>query len=258
MKKGAGFTIVELLVVIVVIGILATVTIVVYSGTSQRAIYAAMQLDLSNAYKQLELFKVENGYYPTTIDCSIPDGISNKCIKFNSSTTVYKYIAGGSSSQQFMIQSVNGTQTVSISQNGSVLNGNFNLLTGDTSVSKTSSNEFVQYYDLAPIFDKYGYGSNNKYTISFDIKSANISNKNTVNVYMQNGSGARYSFNATVPVTTAFVRKSVTIVPSLANNSMVLSMLAFYGTYGTGNIVTVKNVKVEFGSIATDWSQSPL
>ena len=37
-KNGTGFTIVELLVVIVVIGILAAITIVAFNGISNRAI----------------------------------------------------------------------------------------------------------------------------------------------------------------------------------------------------------------------------
>ena len=55
-----GFTIVELLVVIVVIAILAAITIVAYTGISQKAITASLQLDLSNASKQLKLFQVDN------------------------------------------------------------------------------------------------------------------------------------------------------------------------------------------------------
>ncbi|MFZ2125427.1 MAG: prepilin-type N-terminal cleavage/methylation domain-containing protein, partial [Candidatus Saccharimonadales bacterium] len=44
-----GFTIVELLVVIVVIGILAAITIVSYAGISQRAVAVSLQSDLASA-----------------------------------------------------------------------------------------------------------------------------------------------------------------------------------------------------------------
>jgi len=52
-----GFTIVELLIVIVVIGILATLTIVAYTGIQDRAKIASLQSDLAQASKQLEIYK---------------------------------------------------------------------------------------------------------------------------------------------------------------------------------------------------------
>src|SRR5665647_291167 len=52
-----GFTIVELLIVIVVIGILATLTIVAYTGIQDRAKTASLQSDLAQASKQLEIYK---------------------------------------------------------------------------------------------------------------------------------------------------------------------------------------------------------
>lgn len=64
-----GFTIVELLVVIVVIGILATIIIVAYSGIQERAIIATIQSDLKNSATKLEMYKQTDDVYPanTTI-----------------------------------------------------------------------------------------------------------------------------------------------------------------------------------------------
>ena len=78
-----AFTIVELLVVIVVIGILASITILSYTGITNKAIASSLQSDLTNASRQLDLFQVEHDYYPLTIDCSIPDSDTNKCIRSN-------------------------------------------------------------------------------------------------------------------------------------------------------------------------------
>ena len=64
-SKRNGFTIVELLVVIVVIGILAAITIVSYSGITQRANEAVLQSDLDNASKILKMYQVDYGSFPT-------------------------------------------------------------------------------------------------------------------------------------------------------------------------------------------------
>ena len=64
MGNKKGFTIVELLIVIVVIGILATITIVAYNGVQGRANNTAVQNDLRNVAQQLELYYAKNNIYP--------------------------------------------------------------------------------------------------------------------------------------------------------------------------------------------------
>lgn len=63
-----GFTIVELLIVIVVIGILAAITLVAYNGVKERANKAAVTSALSQVGKQLEVAKVDTGTYPANLD----------------------------------------------------------------------------------------------------------------------------------------------------------------------------------------------
>lgn len=63
-NKQIGFTIVELLIVIVVIAILAAITIVAYNGIQNRANDTAIQNDLKSLAKKLELYNVDNGVYP--------------------------------------------------------------------------------------------------------------------------------------------------------------------------------------------------
>ena len=67
-KTRRGFTIVELLVVVVVIAILASVTVVAYTGVTGSASDSAVQSDLRQIAQQVEMYKVKNGDYPHYLD----------------------------------------------------------------------------------------------------------------------------------------------------------------------------------------------
>jgi len=59
-----GFTIVELLIVIVVIGILAAITIVSFNGIQARTRDAERASEVKVLQKAFEMYKVDNGVYP--------------------------------------------------------------------------------------------------------------------------------------------------------------------------------------------------
>jgi general secretion pathway protein G len=67
-NKLDGFTIVELLIVIVVIGLLAAVAIISYNGITTKAQETSVKNDMRSIGKQLEIYKVEGGRYPTATD----------------------------------------------------------------------------------------------------------------------------------------------------------------------------------------------
>jgi general secretion pathway protein G len=67
-KKQSGFTIVELLIVIVVIGILAAITIVAYNGIQSKARDTARITKVKDIAKAIELYYADNGKYPPILD----------------------------------------------------------------------------------------------------------------------------------------------------------------------------------------------
>lgn len=63
-KAITGFTIVELLIVIVVIAILAAISVVSYNGITQRARDAERRTEMGSIEKALEMYHADNGGYP--------------------------------------------------------------------------------------------------------------------------------------------------------------------------------------------------
>ncbi len=62
-----GFTIVELLVVIAVIGILTAIGIVSYSGVQRHSVEAVVQTGLKEGHDQMEILQLRTGAYPTAL-----------------------------------------------------------------------------------------------------------------------------------------------------------------------------------------------
>lgn len=90
-KLAPGFTIVELLVVIVIIGILASITVVSYAGITQKATVATLQADLSNSSNKLKMYQATYGSYPTSLDSNncplLPTADTTLCLKASSTNT---------------------------------------------------------------------------------------------------------------------------------------------------------------------------
>lgn len=81
-QKRQGFTIVELLIVIVVIAILATISVVAYNGIQSRA-RASQQLSVANSYvKAVKLYMADKGSFPLSL-------ASNNIACFNGTTTCH-------------------------------------------------------------------------------------------------------------------------------------------------------------------------
>lgn len=92
MKRTSGFTIVELLIVIVVIGILAAITIVAFNGIQARANNTKTVSAVSSWVKALKMYKIDHGNYPTINAClgdtnTYTDESNGVCWGVDTSTT---------------------------------------------------------------------------------------------------------------------------------------------------------------------------
>jgi prepilin-type N-terminal cleavage/methylation domain-containing protein len=66
-----GFTYVELIIVMAIIGLLATIVIPKLASTRNRALIAAMESDLRNLVTLQESWKLDSGSYTTSIPASL-------------------------------------------------------------------------------------------------------------------------------------------------------------------------------------------
>ena len=64
-RRTAGFTLVEIMVVVVILGILAVLIVPRVLGRTDEAKQAAAKHDIATVMQSLKLYKLDNGRYPT-------------------------------------------------------------------------------------------------------------------------------------------------------------------------------------------------
>lgn len=123
--NSKGFTIVELLIVIVVIGILALLVITTYSGIQAKARNSKRQTDVQAIQTQLEAFFSQNGYYPnlgdmnstTWLDTNMKSLDQNALID-PSNPTDSKTLASSPTAKQYSYQVTQSDGTTSCEGSG--------------------------------------------------------------------------------------------------------------------------------------------
>ncbi len=66
LKDNKGITLIEMMVVIVILGILATIIFTRVSDRPEQARRTKAAVEIRQVQTALELFKLDNGFYPTT------------------------------------------------------------------------------------------------------------------------------------------------------------------------------------------------
>jgi len=117
--SSQGFTIVELLIVVVVIAILAAITIVAYNGVTKRAAESAMQTSIKQIGTSIGVYKIDNSTYPSSLAVlGIDESLySNKDSLWAYTTTGETFcLSTGSktSSSTYHISDANGAPTTGL------------------------------------------------------------------------------------------------------------------------------------------------
>jgi prepilin-type N-terminal cleavage/methylation domain-containing protein len=109
-RKQSGFTIVELLIVIVVIGILAAIIITTFTGVQKKGRDADRKSDINAIYSQVEVYFAQEAKYPTLAnlnddtwrntnvkglqdDAITAPGGTDALVATGASTSNYEYVA---------------------------------------------------------------------------------------------------------------------------------------------------------------------
>lgn len=116
-----AFTIIELLVVIIVIGILVSITVVSYSGISSRVMSETIKQDLNDASSRLKKYYYDHGSYPASLTDNCPSSDASDaiyCLKpspgdnysYNTTSPYLKYCLTAAKSNQSSFITQEGTQ----------------------------------------------------------------------------------------------------------------------------------------------------
>lgn len=139
-NKNKGFTIVELLIVIVVIGILATLVIVTFTGIQQKARNTQRQTDINAVDSHVEAFYAQYGAYPTVAQlqndawrAKFMKGLDPSALLAPNSTTAIDSTAA----------TVNKYQYAPTQDDGSTACTGTDVTTGDQPVTDTNCTRFT-------------------------------------------------------------------------------------------------------------------
>lgn len=208
-----GFTIVELLIVIVVIAILATITIVAYNGVQERARTTAVSSALNQAAKKLKLYEIDNGTYPVALtDVAIAD----------SSNTSYQYTANNTvNPKTFCITATYGSTSGKVTESTAPTSGGCNGHTWEGGVVMTN---LVTNGDFSG--GTTGWTTGNGTMSAVDGAAQHVGN----------GTGIFNPFYQSVPTPASLIGHKIYTRAKVKSLAGVPSRVSFYQTGGIAQI----------------------
>jgi general secretion pathway protein G len=90
LASNGGFTLIEIMVVIIILGLLATLVIPNITGYTEKAKREKARADIASLEGALELFRADNGFFPIT-----EQGLDSLVIKPSTGRIPQKWMDGG-------------------------------------------------------------------------------------------------------------------------------------------------------------------
>lgn len=252
--KNKGFTLVELIVVLSIVAVLVLLAAPRFLGYTKDAKITKIVNDVKIIEQAVDEYLIENEEFPgemESISKSMLDTMGKGGVLYSIKGEIEEVEPGN-----YKIFKVDEGNNFYANEKGNVYMGHKLLTVLDEPEELTRSgnndyHEWLRTYDLAPIFNEFD--KNATYTLSFEIKSKNTTNGNSMLVYMQTGSGTKHNFvNEWMTVTEEYQEviltdlkpKLSTDINQITNKPYTTSHLSFYGNYLTGNIPVVRNIKL--------------
>lgn len=224
-KTLSGFTLVELIIVVAVISILASITLVSFNSARMESNRVGAQADVDTARKLIDTFKASQRAYPVSIsNCPTPTAL-NLCIKTDGNTLAYSVID----------PTGDGTYTLMSTRSGLSYFGAFNKVTTVGS-------------DIAPFINQTGLKSTK---LTFDAKAGGATSSDT-DLFLSvtfAGSSKYGGLTQTAAITNLYGSIAITFTPTLVNGGITTSVLS-YSVVDSGGVVqsftpNVKNFRAQ-------------
>jgi len=232
-KTTSGFTIVEIILVIIVIGILASISIVSYSSWSQSINVAKLKSDLNGVAAAMENSRTYGNVYPETIPTT-----------FTASSGVTTTLNGGAlnGGKGYCAEATNGTQTYNITSiyNTTPLVGPCPKLFLDAGNPGSYPGSGTTWTDLSgngsigTLYSTVGYNSANGGSLTFD---------GTANSYVDS------SYTSTVTRTGNYSLSTWVYKTSTSNGTI------FQNSFSTSdrNVLSILNTTATMGNYNASW-----